>query len=58
MVAKIHAKRGDVDGCLQCLRKAKGECYRDLATSIKTEDFRQKRKNPKLHEVVAPPITK
>lgn len=32
-----HAKRGDVDGCLQCLRKAKEECYRDLATSIKTQ---------------------
>jgi tetratricopeptide (TPR) repeat protein len=58
MLAKIYAKRGDVDGCLQCLRKAKEEGYRDLANVYKDEDFSRMRENPKLHEVVAPPTAK
>lgn len=58
MMAKIYAKRGDVDGCLQCLRKAKEEGYRDLANVYKDEDFSRMRENPKLHEVVAPPTAK
>ena len=58
MLAKIYAKRGDVDGCLQCLRKAKEEGYRDLANVYKDEEFSRMRENPKLHEVVAPPTAK
>ncbi|MFZ0864132.1 MAG: tetratricopeptide repeat protein [Candidatus Sulfotelmatobacter sp.] len=58
MLAKIYAKRGDVDGCLQCLRKAKEEGYRDLANVYKDEDFSRMRDDPKLHEVVAPPTAK
>ena len=58
MLAKIYAKRGDVDGCLQCLRKAKEEGYRDLANVYKDEEFSRMRQNPKLHEVVAPPTAK
>jgi tetratricopeptide (TPR) repeat protein len=58
MLAKIYAKRGDVDGCLQCLRKAKEEGYRDMANVYKDEDFSKMRENPRLQEVVAPPTAK
>jgi len=55
MLAKIYARRGDVEGCLQCLRKAKEDGYRDLANVYKDEDFNRMRENPQLHEVVPPP---
>jgi hypothetical protein len=58
MLAKIYARRGDVDGCLLCLKKAKEEGYRDLANVYKDEDFSTLRSNPKLHEVVPPPVAK
>jgi len=58
MLAKIYAKRGDVEGCLQCLRKAKEDGYRDLANVYKDEEFSRMRENPKLHDVVAPPVAK
>lgn len=58
MLAKIYAQRGDVEGCLQCLRKAKEDGYRDLANVYKDEEFSRMRENPKLHEVVAPPVAK
>lgn len=58
MMAKIYAKRGDTEGCLQCLRKAKEDGYRNLANVYKDEEFSKMRDNPKLHEVVAPPATK
>jgi tetratricopeptide (TPR) repeat protein len=58
MLAKIYAKRGDVDGCVQCLKKAKEEGYRDMANVYKDEDFSKMRENPKLQEVVAPPTAK
>ena len=58
MLAKIYAKRGDVEGCLQCLKKAKEEGYRDLANVYKDEDFSRMRENPRLQEVVAPPTPK
>ncbi|MGO9084906.1 MAG: tetratricopeptide repeat protein [Candidatus Sulfotelmatobacter sp.] len=55
MLAKIYAKRGDTEECLQCLRKAKEDGYRNLANVYKDEEFGRMRDNPKLHEVVAPP---
>ena len=58
MMAKIYAKRGDTEGCLQCLRKAKEDGYRNLANVYKDEEFSTMRDNPKLHEVVAPPAPK
>ncbi len=58
MLAKIYARRGDVDGCLQCLKKAKEDGYRDLANVYKDEEFSKMRDNPKLHEVVAPPASR
>jgi len=58
MLAKIYAKRGDVEACLQCLRKAKEDGYREMANVYKDEDFSRMRDNPRLHEVVAPPTPK
>jgi len=58
ILAKAYAKRGDVEGCLQCLRKAKEDGYRNLANVYKDEEFSQIRGNPKLQEVVPPPVAK
>lgn len=55
ILAKIYAKRGDVEGCLQCLKKAKEAGYRDLANVYKDEAFSRMWENPRLHQVVAPP---
>jgi tetratricopeptide (TPR) repeat protein len=57
-LAKAYAKRGDVDNCLQCLKKAKEEGYRNMANVYKDEEFTHMRDNPRLHEVVPPPIDK
>jgi tetratricopeptide (TPR) repeat protein len=57
-LAKAYAKRGDVEGCLQCLRRAKEDGYRNLANVYKDEEFSRMRDNPKLQEVVPPPIAK
>ncbi|MGC1448729.1 MAG: tetratricopeptide repeat protein [Candidatus Sulfotelmatobacter sp.] len=58
MLAKVYARRGDVDSCVMCLKKAKEEGYRDLANVYKDEDFSAMRANPKLHEVVPLPLAK
>jgi tetratricopeptide (TPR) repeat protein len=58
LLAKAYAKRGDIDGCLQCLRRAKEDGYRNLANVYKDEEFSRLRDNPKLQEVVPPPIAK
>ena len=58
LLAKAYAKRGDVEGCLQCLRKAKEDGYRNLANVYRDEDFSRLRDNPKLQEVVPPPVAK
>jgi tetratricopeptide (TPR) repeat protein len=57
-LAKAYAKRGDVDGCLQCLKKAKEEGYRNLANVYKDEEFSRMRDNPRVQEVVPPPVAK
>ena len=57
-LARAYAKRGDVDNCLKCLKKAKEEGYRNMANVYKDEEFSRLRDNPKLHEVVPPPIDK
>jgi tetratricopeptide (TPR) repeat protein len=57
-LAKAYAKRGDVEGCLQCLRKAKEDGYRNLANVYKDEEFTPLRGNPRLQEVVPPPVAK
>jgi len=58
LLAKVYAKRGDVEGCLQCLRKAKEDGYRNLANVYRDEEFIRLRDNPKLQEVVPPPTAK
>jgi tetratricopeptide (TPR) repeat protein len=58
MLAKIYAQRGDVDNCLVCLKKAKEEGYRNLANVYKEEDFSRMWQDPRLHEVVPPPVQK
>ena len=55
MLAKIYARRGDVDNCLQCLRRAKEEGYHNLAAVYKEEDFSKVWQDSRLHEVVPPP---
>lgn len=57
-LAKAYAKRGDVEGCLQCLKKAKEEGYRSMANVYKDDEFSRMRDNPRLQEVVPPPATK
>ncbi len=58
LLAKAYAKRGDVDGCVQCLKRAKEDGYRNLANVYKDEEFSRLRDNPKLQEVIPPPIAK
>jgi len=58
LLAKAYAKRGDVEGCLQCLKRAKEDGYRNLANVYKDEEFSRLRDNPKLQEVIPPPIAK
>ena len=57
-LAKIQAKRGDVESCLKCLQKAKENGYRDLVNVYRDEQFSQLWSNPQLHEVVPPPAAK
>jgi tetratricopeptide (TPR) repeat protein len=58
LLAKAYAKRGDIDGCLQCLKRAKEDGYRNLANVYKDEEFSHLRDNPKLQEVIPPPTAK
>ncbi len=58
MMAKLYAKRGDTENCLQCLRKAKEDGYRNLANVYRDQEFAKLRDDPKLHEVVTPPSEK
>jgi tetratricopeptide (TPR) repeat protein len=58
LLAKIYAKRGDVENCLQCLRKAKEDGYPHLAKVYQDEEFSRMRDNPRLQELVPPPIAK
>lgn len=58
LLAKIYAKRGDMENCLQCLKKAKESGYRNMANVYKDEEFSQLRDNPRLQEVVPPPVAR
>lgn len=54
-LAKAYAKRGDLEGCLECLKKAKEQGYRNMVNVYKDEEFSRMRDNPRLQEVVPPP---
>ena len=58
LIAKLYASRGEVDRCLQCLRKAKEEGYHGLANVYKDAEFAGLRKDSRLSEVVPPPAAK
>jgi len=58
LMAKIYARRGDVDHCLQCLRRAKEDGYHGLANVYKDEEFTNLRQDTRLAEVIAPPTAK
>ena len=58
LLAKAYAKRGDIEGCLQCLKRAKEDGFRNLANVYKDEEFSRLRENPRLQEVVPPPTAK
>ncbi len=58
MLAKIYARRGDLESCLRCLRKAKEDGYRELANVYKDEEFASLRQDARLSEVVPPPVAK
>ena len=58
MLAKIYAKRGDAEQCFRCLRMAKEEGYRDLASVYKDEEFTSVRQDKRLAEIAPPPKSK
>ncbi len=59
MLAKIYAKRGDMDGCLLCLTKAKERGYHDLAKAVyKEEEFSKLWADARLTQLIPPPETK
>lgn len=55
MLAKIQAKRGDADGCLLSLKKAKENGYRDLGNVYKEEEFSRMWSDARLTQLVPPP---
>jgi hypothetical protein len=58
MLAKIYARRGNVERCLECLKKAKEDGYRELANVYKDEAFSTLWQDARLLEVVPAPAAK
>ena len=57
-LAKIQARRGDLEDCLRRLASAKEYGYRRLADVYRDELFIQLWNDERLHEIVAPPVTR
>jgi Flp pilus assembly protein TadD len=55
MLAKIYARRGDVERCLQCLKRAKEGGYPDMEKVYKDPEFASLRQDARLSEVVPSP---
>jgi tetratricopeptide (TPR) repeat protein len=55
MLAKMFAKRGDIDHCLMYLKKAKEEGYNDMGSVYKDEGFAKIWQDVRLAEVVPTP---
>ena len=55
MLAKIHAKRGNVEARLHCLKMAKEQGYRGLENVYRDEEFSRLWQDARLAEVVPPP---
>lgn len=58
MMAKIYARLGDPDRCLECLKRAKEEGYQDLAKVYKEQEFSKLWRDPRLVEIVPAPVLK
>jgi len=58
MLAKIQAKRGNLQECLVCLKRAKDDGYRNIANVYKDEEFSQLWHDSRLAEIAPPPAAK
>lgn len=58
MLAKVQAKRGDLDSCLVCLKKAKDHGYRDLGNVYKEEEFSRLWSDERLAQLVPQPVVR
>jgi len=58
MMAKIYANMGNNDACLESLRQAKDNGYASMKDVYKDECFSEIRKDPRLAEIVPPPLLK
>ena len=56
VLAKLFARRGDIERCLECLRKAKEEGYHNLTDVYKDEEFATIRQDARLAELIPPPV--
>ncbi len=52
ILAKVCAIRGDIEGSLEYLRKAKEESYRDLRSVYKQQEFAKLWSDPRLGEII------
>ncbi|HMK29274.1 MAG TPA: tetratricopeptide repeat protein [Terriglobales bacterium] len=55
VLAKLYARRGDIERCLECLRKAKDEGYHKLADVYKDEEFATIRQDARLAALIPLP---
>ncbi len=58
LIAKLYAKRGDVEHCLEALKKAKEEGYPKLLDVYKAEEFAGVRQDARIGELIPPPPPK
>jgi tetratricopeptide (TPR) repeat protein len=55
VLAKMYAKRGDVERCLECLRKAKDEGYSHIKDVNQDPEFALVRADPRFVELMGTP---
>ena len=55
MMARVYAGLGNVNGCLESLKKAKEDGFGDLDGVYKENEFASVRQDPRLAEIVPPP---
>ena len=52
LLARMYGKRGDVERCLHCLKRAKQEGYEKIQEASKDPDFAAIRQDPRFSEIV------
>ncbi len=57
-LARMYARHGDIERCLESLKKAKEQGYSKIADVYKDADFANIRQDARLAEVVPPPMPK